>query len=58
MKYPSVRQVAMGALAACLLALSRTGCSRSDSGSTNPDPDKVKQEAERLRQQNQKMFEK
>jgi hypothetical protein len=58
MKYFSLCRVALGALVACLLAMSSTGCSRSDSESTNPDPDKVKQEADRLRQQNQKMFEK
>jgi len=58
MKYFSVRRIAFGAVVACLLALLPTGCGRSDSGSTNPDPNKVKQEADRLRQQNQKMFEK
>jgi hypothetical protein len=50
--------VAIGPLAACLLALPLIGCGRSDSGPTNPDPNKVKQEAERLRQENQKMFNK
>ena len=58
MNYLSVRRAAFGALVACLLALPLTGCRRSDSGSTNPDLDQVKQEADRLRQQNQKMFEK
>jgi hypothetical protein len=58
MKYFSVRRAALGTLVACLLALPLTGCRRSDSGSTDPDRDQVKQEADRLRQQNQKMFEK
>jgi hypothetical protein len=58
MTYFFVRRFAFWCLVACLLAWLPTGCSTSDSGSTNPDRDKVKQEAERLRQQNQKMFEK
>ena len=58
MKYFSVRRAALGTLVACLLALPLTGCRGADSGSTNPNRDQVKQEADRLRQQNQKMFEK
>jgi hypothetical protein len=56
MKRSFVAWVSIGILIACLLALIPAGCGRSDSPSSNPDPEKVKQEADRLRQQNEKMF--
>jgi hypothetical protein len=42
----------------CLLAPVAAGCGKADSGSSHPDPEKVKQEAERLQQENRKMFKK
>jgi hypothetical protein len=56
MKCFSVTRIFIGGLVGFLLALPLTGCGKSDSGSSSSDPDKVKQEAERLRQENQKMF--
>jgi hypothetical protein len=50
--------VSIGILFGCLLALISVGCGRSDSPSSNPDPDTVKQESDRLRQENEKMFKK
>ena len=54
----TLRRWSVGALWSGLLALALAGCGKSDSGASDANPDKVKQEADRLLQENQKMFNK
>jgi hypothetical protein len=58
MKPFTLRRWSIGALLGCLLTLTLAGCGKSGSGTSDPDPNKVKQEADRLLQENQKMFNK
>jgi hypothetical protein len=58
MKRFTARHWSIGALWGGLLALALAGCGKSDSGASDANPDKVKQEADRLLQENQKMFNK